>query len=397
MLKIDKYAVENQRFVLKRVEINGEEQYIAYFKFTEEEANKLAAELMASKKVKMINKVPRFEALEISRDRLRGEFYHLQGQCLKYENKNYTMYFIHDKELTSLRGQMMIVSKNKTTVEKALADINRLDLLTEPEDYDIERIKLIQHIWQQVPAVMTKIRPNHDIETIKKLLKEYAGSRADKIIKEAKTLKEIQVLANYKTYAIERAKEIQEAGGVELFSGIGGDPKRVVSIFKNFDGLICLNERMLTTGFGGSSASADIESGGANYFFTRLVTKTGQKYGFQYRKSFVGAGYRVHIDISELNRTDWFAYHYDEYGTVARQKIFYGRDTSIDFVKKQNMYPIYDNEVMFKNGVSLKSVKFISCDYEYMRKALIDEFRANGITTINGKDIEDFIIVKETW
>lgn len=397
VLRIDKHAVENQRFVLKRVEINGQEQYITYFKFTEPEVNKLAAELMASNKVKMINEVPYFEALEVSRDRLRGGFYRLHGQCLKYESKDYTMYFIHDEKLTSLRGQMMIVSKNKIAAEKAFADIGRLDLLTEPEDYDIEKIKLLQHIWQQAPAVMTKIRPNHGIVTIKKLLKKYGGSRADEIIEEAKTLKEIQVLANYKTYAIERTKEIQKAGGVELFSGIGADTKRVVSIFKNFDGLICLNERILTTGFGGSSASADIESGGANYFFTRLVTKTGQKYGFQYRKSFAGAGYRVHIDISELNRTDWFAYHYDEYGTVARQEVFYSRDTPIDFVKKQNTYPSYDNEVMFKNGVSLKSVKFISCDYEHMRKALIDEFRANGITTINGKDIEDFIIVKEKW
>lgn len=394
VLKIDKHAVENQRFVLKRVEIDDEEHYIAYFKLTEPEAKKLVNELIVSDKVKEVYEIPTFDVdvWNISREKLRGRFEYLNGKCLKYESKDYTLYFIHDEQLTSLRGQILIISKNKTAAEKALADIGKLNLLTKPVEDDVLKAKLMQLIWQEKPKLATELKPDMSIDEIKKKL----GKSADDVINKVKAMGDMQVLPNYSTYVIDRTEEIKKAGGVELFSGISGDAKRVVSIFKDFDGLICLNERMLTTGFGGSSANADIESGGANYFFTRLVTETGVKNRYKYSRSFAAQGYRVHIDIAELNRTDWFAYHDDMYGTVTGET-FVNRDNPIDFVKKQNEYPTYSNEVMFKNGINIKSIKFISCDYEHMRQQLINEFKSQGITEINGKRIEDFVVVKKEW
>ena len=143
----------------------------------------------------------------------------------------------------------------------------------------------------------------------------------------------------------------------------------------------------------GASPEADMRVGGADNVFTRLGVKNG--HGARFNGSFKGGPYRIIIDEAELGRTDWYAYTGDSFGTTKPSEML-ARLSATDFAKSMNKSYQGGNEIMFRQIVSSQSFTGIVCESASDRASLLQAFKAEGITEINGVPIAQFVKVGST-
>lgn len=168
---------------------------------------------------------------------------------------------------------------------------------------------------------------------------------------------------------------------------VGKARQTIVRILEG-DGLMSTMER-LSRGiiFEGTSSSGDIQSGGAESAFTRVVTRDGLKGANEHT-----LGYFLVLDPALLDRTDWYAYEWDKYGSTDPDW-YQHRSSPAQFM--QNMKEKYrrTNEVMFPGGVPTKHILGIKCNSDKERENLLEDLRAAGLKEVNGKPIETFVFV----
>jgi ribosomal protein L24 len=129
----------------------------------------------------------------------------------------------------------------------------------------------------------------------------------------------------------------------------------------------------------GMSSSADMGTGGANYFFTRISKPTDFNRG-----QFV-------FDTDLLLRTDMISYDGDRFGR-SDPNTKQSRNTTIADWKKASSSG--GNEAIFKNGFPLMDyVKQIRANSAAERLRIIQKFKARGVTEIRGKPVEDVVTV----
>ena len=199
-----------------------------------------------------------------------------------------------------------------------------------------------------------------------------------------------EVYPGYFTYVNEGASEAYKAAGLEyVWSGVGTS-ESVVAMVKN--GGMMSSMTRINTGFmgNGSSIMSDINSGGADNVFTRVATKGAYKNGERYGSSFASGRYQILIDPKVTERTDWYAYHYDEYGTT-RESTMTARPSALEFFKAENKNYRSGNEMMFRHGIDVTDWIGIDCKDSFAKKDLIEALKAEGITEINGTPLERFI------
>ena len=131
-------------------------------------------------------------------------------------------------------------------------------------------------------------------------------------------MKVSEVFDGYTTYVNEAiGDEYKKAGLRYVWSGIT-DAEDVVKIV-NSPGLSSNNNRFMQ-GMKrvGASPIRDFETGGSDNVFTRIgVEGTSARFSDSYRGSY----YRILIDPKEMERTDWYAYATDSFGTVEESEM----------------------------------------------------------------------------
>ncbi|MGQ9511664.1 MAG: hypothetical protein ACUVTA_00400 [Thermodesulfitimonas sp.] len=145
---------------------------------------------------------------------------------------------------------------------------------------------------------------------------------------------------------------------------------------------------------GGASQNEDLVSGGADSAFVRLVPR-GARGTMRFNYHYKGSGYRLIIDVSELDRTDWYAYDCDNYGGTSEEWGFHKRLGAAEFITRLNSEYRPGNEVMFRKGIRKEKIIGVTCDTESQRQNLIGAFKSAGINEINGKRLEEFVRVQE--
>jgi SPP1 gp7 family putative phage head morphogenesis protein len=128
----------------------------------------------------------------------------------------------------------------------------------------------------------------------------------------------------------------------------------------------------------GMSPQADIESGGASYFFTRLSSAARPRG-------------QLNFKIELLARQDAVSYSNDMYGAIEH---FPKRASTI--AEYQRNATSGTNETMFKYGLSLlDDLDFVMCRNDLERDAVLKVFKKNKITKLNdGRAIEEVVRVK---
>lgn len=137
---------------------------------------------------------------------------------------------------------------------------------------------------------------------------------------------------------------------------------------------------------GGMSPVADMQSGGATYFFTRIKKNPSSN-----------AEPALYFKKSMLRRMDAISYDHDAYGKVVDDYVTKKRNVSIsDWV---NCSKKSGNETIFKYSVTLlDNIDFIVAGSANERNQIVSSFTKRGITHLpDGRKIGDVVRTPSTW
>lgn len=261
---------------------------------------------------------------------------------------------------------------DETVAQQTLDEIFRQDLGVEDalgevseraeRDYKIARLK-----WQY------KLE-NLDAEQLE---------RAEKLTRR-------EVFPGYSTYV--------ENGKHEEYLAKYGEDVRTVHMLNSMS--VDSVYRVLTTGLmstterfsrgvvkNGISSVLDIDSGGADNVFTRIMNAE-QRSKIQ--------NHAVVLKPEIFDRTDWYAYNVDSYGST-NEAHFAGRLAPEEiFQRTMGDLKHYsaDNEQMFRTGIGVDYIEAIEVD-ELDRDELLEGLYQKGLFEVNGRPIEEVIVARE--
>lgn len=137
----------------------------------------------------------------------------------------------------------------------------------------------------------------------------------------------------------------------------------------------------------GISSVLDIDSGGADNVFTRIMNAE-QRSKIQ--------NHAVILKPEIFDRTDWYAYNVDSYGST-NEAHFAGRLAPEEiFQRTMGDLKHYsaDNEQMFRTGIGVDYIEAIEVD-ELDRDELLEGLYQKGLFEVNGRPIEEVIVARE--
>lgn len=137
----------------------------------------------------------------------------------------------------------------------------------------------------------------------------------------------------------------------------------------------------------GISSVLDIDSGGADNVFTRIMNAE-QRSKIQ--------NHAVVLKPEIFDRTDWYAYNVDSYGST-NEANFAGRLAPEEiFQRTMGDLKHYsaDNEQMFRTGIGVDYIEAIEVD-ELDRDELLEGLYQKGLFEVNGRPIEEVIVARE--
>ena len=261
---------------------------------------------------------------------------------------------------------------DETVAQQTLDEIFRQDLGVEDalgevseraeRDYKIARLK-----WQY---------------KLEDLNAEQLG-RAEKLTRR-------EVFSSYSTYV--------EDGKYEEYLAKYGEDVRAVHMLNSMS--VDSVYQVLTTGLmstterfsrgvvkNGISSVLDIDSGGADNVFTRIMNAE-QRSKIQ--------NHAVVLKPEIFDRTDWYAYNVDSYGST-NEAHFAGRLAPEEiFQRTMGDLKHYsaDNEQMFRTGIGVDYIEAIEVD-ELDRDELLEGLHEKGLFEVNGRPIEEVIVARE--
>lgn len=261
---------------------------------------------------------------------------------------------------------------DETVAQQTLDEIFRQDLGVEDalgevseraeRDYKIARLK-----WQY---------------KLEDLNAEQLG-RAEKLTRR-------EVFSSYSTYV--------EDGKYEEYLAKYGEDVRAVHMLNSMS--VDSVYQVLTTGLmstterfsrgvvkNGISSVLDIDSGGADNVFTRIMNAE-QRSKIQ--------NHAVVLKPEIFDRTDWYAYNVDSYGST-NEAHFAGRLAPEEIFRRTMgdlKHYSADNEQMFRTGVGVDYIEAIEVD-ELDRDELLEGLHEKGLFEVNGRPIEEVIVARE--
>lgn len=137
----------------------------------------------------------------------------------------------------------------------------------------------------------------------------------------------------------------------------------------------------------GISSVLDIDSGGADNVFTRIMNAE-QRSKIQ--------NHAVVLKPEIFDRTDWYAYNVDSYGST-NEAHFAGRLAPEEIFRRTMgdlKHYSADNEQMFRTGVGVDYIEAIEVD-ELDRDELLEGLHEKGLFEVNGRPIEEVIVARE--
>lgn len=206
----------------------------------------------------------------------------------------------------------------------------------------------------------------------------------------AEKLTRREVFPGYSTYV--------ENGKHEEYLAKYGEDVRAVHMLNSMS--VDSVYRVLTTGLmstterfsrgvvkNGISSVLDIDSGGADNVFTRIMNAE-QRSKIQ--------NHAVVLKPEIFDRTDWYAYNVDSYGST-NEAHFAGRLAPEEIFRRTMgdlSHYSADNEQMFRTGIGVDYIEAIEVD-ELDRDELLEGLHQKGFFEVNGRPIEEMIVARE--
>ncbi len=193
-------------------------------------------------------------------------------------------------------------------------------------------------------------------------------------------------------------EKVREAGGVGLILGVpyGNVAPRVAAMLKTgplatqsrYDAGLLVN---------GASSSFDYASGGGDSVFTRMVTETSIEDEVSITMYPLSGQAQILIDLDVLARGG-YAFTEDVYGQKNRfdmHEEYANRDTLWECTAQVNdsLRNLYRNEYMIKQRIPPSYIRGVVVSEESTKQKIIEALESEGMTTVNGKSLEEFIHV----
>jgi hypothetical protein len=281
----------------------------------------------------------------------------------------------------------------RTRFEQAVEGCALKSSLAPSTELSHARASRMRLLWQANPAKAAALGP---------MAGEIPLVELDAVLKEAGVLpKDIaalrirEVAPGHLTTVMPSQSERYTRLGVQyVFAGVGS-AEQVVKILKA-GGMYSTEER-LTRGLliTGASSHADLGTGGGDYVFTRMVTEDAVGVPLA-NASFAGA-YQLAFSPQVLDRTDWFAYPQDTFGSTD-PNTFAGRHYNERLVRSlvtETGEFHTGNEVMFERAMSARDLDAIFTATPESRQELLTQLAAAGITNVGRKRVEDLVQVRQ--
>jgi 8-oxo-dGTP pyrophosphatase MutT (NUDIX family) len=296
----------------------------------------------------------------------------------------------------ALRGQMDLfidggaTEKNIQDAIDAIADLGIKNKMADP-DY-IELVYLHKHAYlrgDDLKAEYLVIWNNTSLQTKEKVekIKDYfeadglkvRGNPAYMPMGEYNHFGQGRIV--WRRFDISREKIKEEMPDFRIYHSLTGGAsvdKLIDNVLNSGGEFSATNERLRRgiNALGTSSQEADMSTGGAGYFFTRITKSAARK----------GA---IEWDVSELSRIDSVSYEGDFYGEVKDNSVIRRRKINISGWKANAAFG--SNETIFKHGLDIWHVTAINTSSLVERLKVLDVFRKHKISEINGKKIEDIV------
>jgi hypothetical protein len=373
------------------------------------------------------------------------------GPCLRYEvAKRFRIdYFPEELAKQALRGGVHVEAYGKTEAEKKKNAAEAFELLglkeeleKEPSSTEQKKHQAMRLLWQAAPREAAKLaaKASFSLTTVKAALKK--AKVPTEFLQNARYA---EVAPGQITVVTPTQGEAYRRAGIRAITHEVSNSDRVADILAAGALLSTgarLAERLVVTGM---SSSEDLDTGGAEYVFTRLVT---EKMG-NLSMSYSGAILSIEPDI--LDRTDWFAYAEDNYGstfmdedlgdvspavkTIAERNFnaddhryvddiddylgelrdevnngsgsgeFWDRETGRKLVDRLDNGDSYyggpseigdlSNEAMFRGSVPVSFIKEVIVTRDEERKKILKQLKAKGVKMIGDRKVEDVVVVRK--
>lgn len=395
----DKSMVEGMNLTARRVSVDGSEVYELVGKLTESAWSATGDTLKGQAGVHQLvfEKADDTLALLSSRS-INMSGVNIKARAIENDGSRLELY-IHDgsEQYKGWKGFFRLrvpVTDNGTADAKAARDMLEragLDSLTATPTAEAEDVfKKTRLLWQNAPSRTSEL----DGLTGKNLTAKLdAMLQEEGLEKRTANLKPKTVFNGYQTLVEEGiSAEYRKHGLKYVWSGVSSEDA-VVSILQG-PGLMSTNTRSrYGMDFTGASPAADMKSGGSDNVFTRIGVemKPGVKRE-RFDMCYLGGGYRIIISPEVMERTDWYAYDFDNYGSSDSEEL--GKRLSpVAFIDKITGHYRKGNEIMFRQGIPKEQFTGILCPNGTRRKQLMNKLADAGISEINGEKIENFVKV----
>jgi SPP1 gp7 family putative phage head morphogenesis protein len=348
-------------------------------------------------------------------DMRRDNLFSTNYQSVAYKNSEmgsltYTKYnpdgtairFVVSKDAYAFDGQVRVMIPGKATPAQIEAAMRELGITANrlPSAQDIENLKtgrIISLFTPKFGSTLTKT-PDEIKKQIALITKNY-GFTLDEVETYTDTDGVLRLLLPKKV-----AEDILKNAGVNsIHHSLGGflydipEDEQVERLAALFSGKGKLYSTVQRRNRGidteGISSAEDIKTGGADYVFLRPSTKpvdTTEHWG----------GTIVFDPVELIRRGDWFAYHGDSYGI--KNPLYLDRylnsktgSANLNYIDELTD-PIARSEIMFPDNVEMKDMYSLVVADEDMKAKLLGKLNELGITTFNGRKVEDIIITRES-
>ena len=259
-----------------------------------------------------------------------------------------------------------------------------------PRDEDVERMKVMQLFRAYYPQQAyvferTASTFRTSIETLKISIVGACPEMKDKfkefLVDHPERMYQQEVYPGQHIWAIQGlAKEVKDAGGMGLMHGVHGDTfnnciGRFINMLKT--GILSTQDRFQDGIIAyGASCAKDLESGGAESVFTRLITKNMSHDPSSY---YLKGKMQILCDLDLVERVG-FAYTIDKYGTKAESS-YSTRPSILEVTETCEKDPSaqLNNEVCIRNRVPPEHFKGVLVESERGERHISEHSQIRGV------------------
>ena len=394
----DKGMVEGLNLTARRVSVDGSEVYELVGKLTESTWSATWDTLKGQSEIRQFV----FEKADDTLALLSSRPINMSGVNLKArvleDGDNKLELYVHNgsKQYKGWKGFFRLrvaATSNGAADAKAAKDmlerVGLVDLTSTPTTEAESIFKKTRLLWQNAPGRMSELNG---------LTGKALTDKLDTMLTEEGLTKRVGNLVTQTAFdgystVVEQgiSKEYSKAGLRYVWAGVNSDDA-VVSILQG-KGFMSTNTRSLAgMDFTGASPESDMGTGGSDSVFTRIGVQMKKGSQPRFDNCYMGGGYRIIISPEVMERTDWYAYDHDNYGSTSDLA---SRSTPLDFINSMATKYRSGNEIMFRRGIPKEQFTGIVCPSDVKRAKLLDKLKKAGITKVNGVPIQDFVRVGE--